>query len=96
MIHDIHGSSVGFELRTLAVVSGHAERAGEVRAQFAAQGETVETRWYASPRDLLAQGDGGGFAAVILFDESDAPATERDETELRGRFARTPLFRIAA
>ncbi|MCU0792251.1 MAG: hypothetical protein MUE42_05240, partial [Opitutaceae bacterium] len=80
--------------RTLAVVAGCRERAGEVRAQFAALGENVETIWYANPRDLLAGKN--AFSAVIIFSERDASATDAAEAFLRRRLAHTPLFRVAA
>ncbi len=97
MIHDIQGyeSAAAAERRMLAVVAGAPERAGEVARQFAAQGEMIETRWYASPVELLAQAGRPRFEAVILFSERDAVLTEKTEADLRGALADTPLFCVA-
>ncbi len=97
MIHDIQGyeSAAAAERRMLAVVAGAPERANEVALQFAAQGEMIETRWYATSRELLNQAGRPHFEAVILFPGRDSGATDKIEADLRVALADTPLFCVA-
>ena len=96
MLHDTPTQSeTGMAQRMLAVVSGRSERAQEVAAQFAAQGDAVETIWYKDSHQLLSDEPHPHFEAVILFAEHGEPAAENEEAELRKAMVAIPVFRVA-
>jgi hypothetical protein len=79
----------------LAVIADHVERAQEVAAQLAADGTTIQTVWYTTPRQFLTQKKHLEFEAVILFPEHGQAAADSEEDELRRAMTGTPLFRVA-
>ncbi|HEY8932560.1 MAG TPA: hypothetical protein VIM44_04525 [Rariglobus sp.] len=81
--------------RMLAVVAGRSERAREVAAQFAAEGDAVETIWYKDSHQLISDEPYPHFAAVILFAEHGDSAAENEEAQLRKAMTHTPVFRVA-
>jgi len=95
MIHDIHAENSAGELRrVLAVIAARSEQAEEISAQFAKQGELVETIWFPDSRQLLAEKGTPRFEAVILFTSEDEVATDADESVLRDALIGTPLYRV--
>lgn len=96
MLHTIlTRPETGITHRMLAVVAGHSGRAREVAAQFAAQGDAVETIWYKDSHQLIADEPHSHFSAVILFAEHGESAAENEEAELRKAMTHTPVFRVA-
>ncbi len=98
MLHDTQSESVagGPIRRVLAVVAGTEAKAQEVSARFAAEGDVVETRWYASTRSLLGETERPHFEAVIVFPEARPEASQAAEERLRAALSDTPLFCVAA
>lgn len=93
---DIHAEpKSGTSHKVFAVVSGNSDKARDVATQFAAQGYSVETIWYANSRQLLTQEHHPDFAAVILFPWQTEADTDSEEAELREAMLDTPLFRVA-
>jgi hypothetical protein len=93
---DVGAERAGDDLRrVLAVIAEHEEQATEIAAQFAKQGEVVETVWYPDSRRLLAETGTPRFEAVILFSLIDEATTDADEAAVRSAFAGTPLYRVA-
>lgn len=96
LIMDIHAEpQSGAAHKVFAVVSANSEKARDVASQFAAQGYSVETIWYANSRQLLTQDHHPDFAAVILFPWKSEADTDSEEAELRQAMIDTPLFRVA-
>lgn len=81
--------------RVLAVVYGSEDKAREVVARFAAEGDDVEARWYADRQALLDDVASARFEAVILCPNGDEATGDADEAALRVVLADTPLFRVA-
>jgi hypothetical protein len=80
--------------RVLAVIAERAEQAAEIAAQFARQGEVVETVWYPDSHRLLTEVEKPRFEAVILFPSHDEAETDADESLLRATLTGTPLYRV--
>lgn len=90
----VREKKAGTLVRVLAVVSSHEGRAGEIAAQFAKQGELVETAWYASSERLVTDTAASRFEAVILFPSTDTTG-DTDEAALRGALPGTPVYRVS-
>ena len=95
MIHDIQGQGeAGTDRRVLAVVAGQRERAQEVAACFAQQGDRVKAVWYSDTRHLLDERAGFDYEAVILFAPDDIAKGDAEEAAVRGALRGTPLYRL--
>ena len=95
MIHDIQGQGAAASGgRVLAVVAGQKERAHEVAACFALQGDRVKAVWYPDTRHLLSEQRLRDYEAVILFAADDPAEGDADEAAVRGAFRGTPFYRL--
>ena len=96
MIYDIQnqGGTENERGRTLAVVAGQPERAQEVAACFAQQGDRVKALWFPDTKHLIEAGRSDPLEAVILFVSSDDAVGDAEEAEVRGAFRETPLYRL--
>lgn len=95
MIHDIQGQGEATSgRRLLAVVAGQRERASEVAACFAQQGDRVRAVWYPDTRHLIEADTKQRFEAVILFAPADDAAGDAEEAAVRGAMRGTPLYRL--
>lgn len=95
MIHDIQDQGqAAVSRRVLAVVAGQRERAHEVAACFAQQGDRVSAVWYPDTRHFLSENQPLDYEAVILFSPEDPALGDADEAAVRGALRGTPLYRL--
>lgn len=81
--------------RSVAVVADAKERATEIEAQFAKQGEAVTAVWFTNPHDLLSDKRLKRFSAVVLFPSKDEAQTDANEQFLRRALTAVPIYRVA-